>query len=88
MADRWEVNEDYPEGHLVTMTDEEEEQLERDQSAGAAMADAQATLEAAAAARAADLRQARLELATGAIFSSFSTNERSVLDMLLAESAP
>lgn len=81
------LDEDYPEGHLVPMTDDEEEQLERDQGAARSAADAQAAAEDAAAARLADLRKARLELATGRIFASFTASERSVLDALLAKAA-
>lgn len=87
MAGRWVVDEDYPDGHLVAMTPEEQAQHERDQAAGAAAADAQAQADAAAAARAEDLRRARIELATGLIFASFSASERKVLDLLLARVA-
>lgn len=87
MPDRWVVSEDYPGGHLVPMTDDEEAQLERDQAAGAALAAERASIEDAEASRLADLRRARIELATGAIFSSFSDSERTVLDLLLAEAS-
>lgn len=86
MPDRWVLDEDYPDGHLVPMTDDEEAQLERDQAIGAALAAEIAKVEDAEASRISDLRRARLELATGRIFSSFTDSERSVLDLLLAES--
>ena len=86
--DRWVVDQDYPEGHLVPMTRAEVDQLERDRAASSAASNAQAEAEEAVASRIADLRRARIELAQGRIFSAFSESERRVLDLLLVESAP
>lgn len=83
MADRWVVDEDYPEGRLVAMTPEEEAQLERDRAAGVAILSAQEAAEAAEAARFEDLERARTELANGTIFASLSQGERDVLRLLL-----
>lgn len=87
MPDRWVVNDEYPEGHVVPMTAEEEAQLERDQAVMTSLVAAQARAESEESARIADLRKARIELATGVIFSSFTPSERTVLDLLLADSA-
>lgn len=87
MPDRWVLDEDYPEGHLVPMSPEEEAQLERDQAVGVAIVAERAKAEDAEASRLADLRRARIELAQGRIFSSFSDSERTVLDLLLAEAS-
>lgn len=83
MADRWVVNDEYPEGHLVPMTDDEQAQLERDQALGAALAAAQADAEAVDAARVGQLQKAREDLANGWIFGGLSPVERGVIDMLL-----
>lgn len=83
MYHSWVVDQDYPEGHLVEMTTEEQAQLERDRALHAATSAAQGMLEDAAAARVADLRKARTELADGVIFASLSTSEKRVIDTLL-----
>lgn len=83
MPNKWVLDDEYPSGHLVEMTPEEETQLERDQEAGAALAAAQAAAEGLAVARLDDLRKARSELAAGKIFASLSSRERSVLNLLL-----
>ena len=85
MADRWVVDEDYPDGRLVAMTPAEQAQRERDQKAGAAIAAAQAAIDANAAAMIAGRRKARKELANGVIFAFLSTSERHIIDMLLQE---
>lgn len=85
MPHKWVVDLDYPEGHLVEMTPEEEAQLERDQAAGVALAAAQAAAEGIAAARITALRKARADLAAGRIFASLSARERTVISLLLAE---
>jgi hypothetical protein len=79
----WVVDADYPAGHLVEMSPEERAQLERDQAAGAVIAAAQAAVEASEAERCEDLRLAREELASRAIFAALSPRERSVIDLLL-----
>lgn len=80
---KWVVDDEYPEGRLVEMTPEEQAQLERDQAAGAELAANQAAIDAAAAARIADLLEARVALASGTIFRNLSVRERRVLDMLI-----
>lgn len=85
MPNKWVVEPDYPEGHLVEMTPSEQAQLERDQAIGAAFAAAQAAAEGLAAARIKDLQKARAELAAGKLFGSLSPRERAVISLLLAE---
>ena len=92
MADRWVLDQDYPNGHLVAMTPAEQAQYDADQVIGLAADDLQTStranqsaLVAALSSRMATLRQARAALAGGSIFASFSVNEKKVIDALLQD---
>lgn len=49
MSDKWVVNQDYPQGHLVAMTAEEQAQYDADQIASASAESAQQVLDTNAA---------------------------------------
>lgn len=84
MADRWVINDDYPNGHLVPMTPAEEAQRNADQAVGAAAVEAAMQEAASLASRMDVLEQAQTDLASGAIFGWASTAERRALDALFA----
>lgn len=88
MADRWVVDEDYPEGHLVPMTPEENAQLERDRVVAVAAVAAQAKIDESHEAVMSSLRKARTDLATGRIFGSLSAAEKNALGALLKLACP
>lgn len=90
--DRWVIDKDHPEGHLVPMTPAEEAQAQADSAAGLAAANAasvlngnHATILTAVNTRMAKLRTARTALAAGNIFASLSVNEKAVIDGLLED---
>lgn len=90
MPDRWVMDEDYPNGHLVPMTLAEEAQHEASQAEGAAILEFEASrrvnqtaIRAAVASRIAILQSARVALSSGTIFAALSAGERTVIDLLL-----
>lgn len=92
MEYKWIVSSEFPAGHLVLMTAEEEAQLAADGAAWAAAAAAAAitsgnatTIRDAINARMEKLRQARTALAAGSIFAALSMNEKAVIDGLLED---
>ena len=92
MSDKWVVDADYPDGHLVPLTPEEEAQLDADQAAGVLQAKADSIQYANAAAvrdllaaRMTKLRQARTALGNGNIFAALGVNEKAVIDGLLED---
>jgi len=92
MPDRWVIDAEFPQGHLVRMTPEEQAQYDRDQAEAAAAAAAAAVSEANAAAiignltsRMTQIRTARSALLGGTIFPSLSQAEKNVLDGLLVD---
>lgn len=89
---RWELSLEFPQGHLVQFTPEEEAQADADQAAWAVFAadvaakNANAsTVRASLNTRLAKLRTARTALGNGTIFGSFSVNEKAVIDGLLED---
>lgn len=92
MTDKWVVDAQHPQGHLVPMTAEEEAQHDADQAAGTAQATAaqQAAQTAATIAdnlntRMVKIRQARTALANGNLFAAMSANEKATIDGLLED---
>lgn len=84
MPDKWVVDQDYPDGHLVPMTEDEEAQLERDRDAGISLAKAALAEAFAEEERTRALLDARAEIASGSLFASLSPDERRVIDLLLS----
>jgi hypothetical protein len=89
---KWVIDADYPQGHLVPLSDVELAQYQADQTAGLAAAQQQATYATNAAMistavmnRLAQIRTARTALANGQIFAALSANEKAVIDGLLVD---
>lgn len=92
MSDRWVVDQDHPQGHLVPMTPAEQAQFDADQAAAATASASAATVASnrgsiaqAAQTRLAQIRTARTALTNGTIFAAFSASEKAVIDGLLQD---
>jgi hypothetical protein len=88
----WEIDTEFPQGHLRPMTPEEEAQHNADRASGAAAASVAATqltneqtIISQLAGRMAQIRTARTGLANGTIFAALSANEKAVIDGLLQD---